>query len=316
MTDNVSAITHLPRSQKGSVVILLVMAAAVVALLFIVANVTIFSREFSNTLGARKQAYVENASARLDAWYRRNAAQLDSLPAIPTYTEDQLFTLAGLTRDFDAHIAMSGVVGVPGSNLFYRNIVVWLPAFGVDDTSYLGVSGEFHPAFNETLYRVVSGQTIEGENIGRTQTTMREIARLLEVRSKSKFEADPLHDVRTNYFRALYCSTPGSEEIPCTSKVTGPGAGGWALLSEPLLNLYGLAGINLNMATDAWGQAIQFNNYEQSAYSASNTLQPCGDTTAVGSDDTETGEPPYVATLRTTTPWGTILCMRAIQPLN
>lgn len=311
MLTRANALRSAPRSQHGSVVIALVMAAAAVALLFIVANITINAREFNSTVAQRKQQYLEATAKNIENWYRKNASYIDRLPGTPAFTEEDLFKAAGVTKSFDARIAITDLMGQPGSNLFYRNIVVWIPAPGVEDTSSFAPSGVFRPAYRETQYRVINGQLIEGQNIGATQTKMRELARLLESRAKAKFEMDPLHDARTNYLRAQYCSAPNSEEIPCTTAINS--ATGWVAIGDPILRLRSLATLNDALTTDAWGNPIEFNNYAQSTHETG--LPGCADNTTT-TDDTEMGEPPFLATLRTTTPWGTVLCMRAVQAIN
>lgn len=290
---------------------MLVMAAAVVALLFIVANITINARDFNNTIVERKQNYLDATSKSLESWYKKNAFNIDRFPDTPAFTEEDLFKAAGVTKSFDAHIAITGLLGQPGSNLFYRNIVVWIPAPGGNDDSSFTATGVFRPAFRETQYRIISGQAIEGHNIGETQTKMRELARLLESRSKAKFEMDPMHDARTNYFRAQYCSAPNAEEIPCTTFINS--GSGWVDISNPALNLSRLATLNEALTTDSWGQKLEFNNYGQSTYETG--IPGCTDDT-VTSSDTELGEPPYIASIRARTPWGTVLCMRAVQAVN
>lgn len=306
-----NALTSSPRSQNGSVVITLVMAAAVVALLFVVANITLNAREFSNTLAARKQQYIENTAKRLEDWYTKNAAVIDRFPVTPAFTEEDLFNAAGVVKMFDARIQITDLIGEPSTNLYYRNIVVWIPAPNVVDNSAFNGLGVFIPAFQQTQYRIINGRVIEGQLIGATQNKMRELARLLEARSKAKFEMDPLHDARTNYFRAQYCSLPNSEEIPCTTSINN--TTGWVPISEPALKLNQLATMNPALATDGWGGRIEFNNINQSTYDTG--LPGCNTDTTLTAD-TEEGDPPFLAGVRSQTPWGTVLCMRAVQSIN
>jgi hypothetical protein len=262
---------------------MLVMAAGVVALLLVVANITLFSREVNNTATSRKQEYVKKLASGLESWYRINAAVIDTPGTTLPLSEVDLFKYSGLGRDFNAHISITSILD--GGRVKYRQIAAWIPAPGEEDHSNFDSSGVFQPAFRETQYRIVSGQTIESQKFGETQQTMREVARLLELRSRALLMADPTHDVGVNYFRAMDCSNPAATEIKCTS-VLGTAPHGFIAATSPALDLAGIAGVNAGTANDAWGRPIEINN----AY--------------VADPSNPEDKPPYVARIRSVPPWG------------
>ena len=181
---------------------------------------------------------------------------------------------------------------MPGTPAAYRRVAIWIPAFGVNDTSAFNSNGYFIPANAQTVYVVVDGQAIEGKLVSQTQRTMSEAARILEQRFRAKFEADAVHNLRVNYFKAIDCNVVKVEEIPCNKSLESTGK---VALSDPRLKLWTLAGINSNLSTDAWGGTLYYDNQNAPAL---------------------TDDPPYSATIETTTPWGTKLVLHAVQPLN
>jgi hypothetical protein len=269
-------------SQSGGALVMLVIAAGVVALLIVVANITIFSRELNNNSIPRKQAYVEQVASALDNWYRINAAMIDQPGTSLVVTENALFEYAGIGRSFDAHISITGVH--ESGQVKYRQIAVWIPAQGEVDNSGFDLDGIFQPMFMETQYRIVNGQAIEYQKLGETQKTMREIARLLELRSRALLMVDPTHDIGINYFHAIDCASPTASEIRCTNTIASSPSGFMAV-SSPLLDLKAISGIDTVMANDAWGRPIEINN-------------------SYFNDPANPDAPPYTARLRSVPPWG------------
>lgn len=295
-----SELTLKNTSQKGSVLIMLVFLASIVAFFIIVSNASIFSREFNNTLDIRKKDYLETAKSKLESWYYKNAAIIDKTTSPVTITEDQLFKETGLTRMFGARIAITNVQYTAGSPLAFRNIAIWIPAFGVQDTSTFSATGVFQPNHAQTMYAVISGQKVEGDLMMQTQRVMKDAARLLEQRFKAKFEADPIHNVRVNYFASMSCASVGADEIPCTSTLDA--STGWVSITNTNLNLWQAAGINAVTGTDAWGNQIYYSNDNQLA--------------AIPNNPANNVDTPFYAVLKAVTPWNTTLYVYAMQPLN
>lgn len=285
-------------SQSGSALIMLVFLASIVAFFIIVSNAALFSREFNNTLDIRKKEYIEDAQKKLELWYFKNARLIDNTVNPITITEEQLFQEAALPRMYGARIAITNLNYQPGSPLAYRNIAIWIPAFGVADTSTFNGAGIFIPNHAQTMYAVVNGQKVEGELVMQTQKVLKDIAKVLEQRFKAKFETDPIHNVRVNYFASINCGAPTTDEIPCTSSFS---ANGWVPLTDTSLNLWYAAGVNQSMGTDAWGGPIYYNN----------------STTPANNVDA-----PYQAVLRAYPPWANstnpakTIDVYAMQPLN
>lgn len=287
-------------SQEGSVLIMLVFLASIVAFFIIVSNASIFSRDFNNTLDIRKKEYLDTAVQKLESWYYKNAAIIDSTTSPVVITEDQLFKETGLSRMYGARISITPIQFTAGAPLAYRNIAIWIPAFGVADTSSFTGGGVFLPNHAQTMYSVINGQKVEGDLMLQTQKVMKNAARLLEQRYKAKFETDPVHNLRVNYFASIDCSNVGAEEIPCTSTIDP--ATGWVSLTSSNLKLWENSGISTVTGTDGWGHQIYFSNDNQLGTILNNPANNI--------------DTPYYAVLKAVTPWNTIVYMYAMQPLN
>ncbi len=265
-----------------------------------------YSRQFSNSLPESKAKYLVEAQEAIDTWYRKNAAFLDNnAPGpCPVLTEDQIFQQAMITKKYAVRIAMTPCLTVNGTEVVYRNVAVWIPAFGVQDLAAFTPDGVFQPRNTQVLYKVVLGRGIEAENVSQTQKNMRAIAAALEARFKVKFETDPLRDLSINYFRALDCGAPGPDEIPCSTNIVPTGYVPLTPANFTALRLRDVGGITPEMVNNAWGQPIIFNNV------VSDLGNPCVPAPKTSND------PPYTMLLQTLTPWGTTITMCGIQPIN
>lgn len=308
------------KNQRGSALIFIVTVVAVVLLLILVGNIAVFTKEAANTQPASKAAYLANAERAISLWYRKNAARIDAPDAggmCPNFPQDQLFRETMLTPDFGARIEITPCLDVQGPSVVYRNVAIWIPSAGVQDTSAFSATGIFRPGNSEVQYRLVNGHAIEAEMVAETRAQLQEMSRALELRVKAKIDGDSDHDLGVNHFRSLSCDTSQMmpEEIPCSSIINGgPGNSAYAILDDnafKTLKLAQLASISQSMNRDSWGQYIVFNNILDDAGNA------CLPEDGVGSTvDTRNNRPPYRMMLQTITPWGAEITVCPVQPVN
>lgn len=308
------------KNQRGSALIFIVAVVAVILLLILVGNIALYTRDAANMQPATKAAYLAKAEQAVALWYRKNAARIDA-PAVggicPSFTSDQLFKETMLAADFDARIEMTPCLDVQGPSVIFRNIAIWIPTTGVQDTSSFSAGGLFRPGNSEVQYRVVNGHAIEAQMVSETRTQLQEIARALELRVKAKIDGDSSRDLATNHFRSMSCDAGQMlpEEIPCSSLINGgAGADAYAILDDNAfrtLKLAQLASVSQSMNRDSWGQYIVFNNVLDDA---GNACLP--EDTFSATPATRNSRPPYRMMLQTITPWGAAITVCPVQPIN
>lgn len=308
------------KNQRGSALIFIVTVVAVILLLILVGNIAVYTKEAANMQPASKAAYLDKAEQAVALWYRKNASRIDAPAAggiCPTFTSDQLFRETMLTPDLDARIEMTPCLDVQGASIISRNIAIWIPTAGIQDTSSFDSSGIFRPGNSEVRYRLVNGHAIETQMVSETRTQLQEMARAFELRVKAKMDADSTHDLGVNHFRSMSCEAGQilPEEVPCSSLINGgAGANAYAILDDnafKTLKLAQLASVSQSMNRDSWGQYIVFNNVLDDA---GNACLPEDNPSATPA--TRNNRPPYRMMLQTITPWGAEITVCPVQPVN
>lgn len=314
------------KNQRGSALIFIVSVVAVVLLLILVGTIAVYTKEAANMQPASKAAYLARAEQAVSLWYRKNAARIDAPVAggfCPAFTEEQLLKETMLTPEFGARIEITPCLDVQGPSVIFRNVAIWIPAAGVQDTSSFSASGVFRPGNSEVQYRLVNGHAIEAQMVSETRTQLQEIARSLELRVKAKIDGDSTHDLGINHFRSMSCELTTDpnhpqqlpEEIPCSSIINGgPSSSAYAILDDnafKTLKLAQLASVSQSMNRDSWGQYIVFNNVLDDAGNACLPEDTPSDTPA-----TRNSRPPYRMMLQTITPWGAEITVCPVQPVN
>lgn len=308
------------KNQRGSALIFIVTVVAVILLLILVGNIAVYTKEASNMQPANKAAYLIRAEQAVALWYRKNASRIDAPNAggiCPTFTSAQLFQETMLTPDFDARIEMTPCLDVQGPAVISRNVAIWIPTAGVQDTSSFSAGGVFRPGNSEVQYRVVNGHAIESQMVAETRAQLQEMSRAFELRVKAKIDGDSSRDLGVNHFRSMSCENGQilPEEIPCSSTINGgAGANAYLVLDDiafKRLKLAKLASVSQSMNRDSWGQYIVFNNVLDDAGNACLPEDTTADTAA-----TRNSRPPYRMMLQTITPWGAEITVCPVQPVN
>jgi hypothetical protein len=268
--------------QRGTAAMMLVLWSFVAVFYLLFAPQIAASAKAYDALGAAEQAYLDDIALRLETFYRRNAAVIDSASAfaIPPAT---LWAQLGIQAKPTLQLGISERLS--GSEVGFRRFVVWLKRRSPDPSVFVATSGAFTPG-PDVPYRVVDGEAIQGALREETLRRMKTFAAQLEQRFRAKFEGDPLRSLSVNHFRALGPSCSAAlDDIPCIDVHTDVNAAanfGMLLSTDPL------------RLTSAWGARFSVSNLEDSRATA----------------------PPYTMAIRAALPWGGSLLVNAIQPLN
>lgn len=270
------------RRQCGSAAMLLVLWAFVAVFYFLFAPQIAASMKAFDAVAAAEDAYLDNVARRLEDYYRRNAAAIDSATSYPVVPES-LWAELGVEVKPTLRLAVSD--RLTGSQVLFHRFVVWLKRAEPDPSTFTVSTGTFTPGPN-VIYRIVDGEAIEGALLEKTLDGMKGLAAQLERRFRAKFEADPLRSLSVNHFRALGSScSVGLDDIPCIDSYTD---------ATTAADFVTLLSIDPATLTSAWGQHFTVSNLQ----------------------DSSTASPPYTMAIRAALPWGGSLLVNAVQPLN
>ncbi len=270
------------RGQRGSAAMLLVLWAFVAVFYFLFAPQIAASIRAFDAVAATEDAYLDKVARRLENYYRRNAAAIDSATAYPVVPES-LCAQLGVEVKPTLRLAVSD--RLTGSQVLFHRFVVWLKRAEPDPSTFAVSTGTFTPGPG-VAYRVVDGEAIEGALLEKTLERMKGFAAQLEGRFRAKFESDPLRSLSVNYFRALgpACGV-GLDDIPCIDSYTD---------ATTAADFGTLLSIDPTTLTSAWGRHFTISNLQ----------------------DSSTASPPYTMAIRAALPWGGSLLVNAVQPLN
>src|SRR5258708_5962840 len=270
------------RGQRGSAAMLLVLWAFVAIFYFLFAPQIAASMKAFDAVAATEDAYLDNIARRLEDYYRRNAAAIDSATAYPVVPES---LCAELGVELKPTLRLAASDRLTGSQVLFHRFVVWLKRAEPDPSTFAVSTGTFTPGPN-VIYRIVDGEAIEGALLEKTLEGMKGLAAQLERRFRAKFEADPLRSLSVNYFRALGSScSVGLDDIPCVNSYTDATAAA---------DFVTLLSIDPATLTSARGHQFPVSHL----------------------DDSSTASPPYTMAIRAALPSGGSLLVNAVQPLN
>ena len=270
------------RRQCGSAAMLLVLWAFVAVFYFLFAPQIAASMRAFDAVAATENAYLDNVARRLEDYYRRNAAAIDSATAYPVVLES---LCAELGVEVKPTLRLAVSYRLTGSQVLFHRFVVWLKRAEPDPSTFAASTGMFTPG-PSVIYRIVDGEAIEGALLEKTLDRMKGLAAQLERRFRAKFEADPLRSLGVNHFRAVgpSCSV-GLDDIPCIDSYGD---------ATSVADFATLLSIDPATLTNAWGQRFTVSNLQ----------------------DSSTASPPYTMAIRAALPWGGSLLVNAVQPLN
>ncbi len=270
-------------SQRGFVVLLLVTVIGLAMVAFSALFIAVSTHE---DRAHRDLAWVQNTANRIRQWYSFHPLVLDasaatSLPGVGPLGP-RVMAAAGIQPYARAQVEVSGLKSTPSGALRYRAITVWIPRPTVH-------SGVGFSVANAQAYAAVSGLPIEQERETRSWKRLEDLTTRLEQWSASAESVNGTHNTLLDYLEPPGCGTGNGavSGLACAAGWTDASAMGFG-------TAIGFGG----PWTDAWGGAIQVCNTPSSVCSASDQA------------------PPFSIRLKTTTPWGGVLTLSAIQPFG
>lgn len=265
-----------------------VMASAIVATFGIVALIyfsfamSVYAKA-SDERDDRKREWITETQQKLDAWYERNKADIDSDPD-PINTA-VIISQSGIDLQYGAQVESTARLSAAG--IGYHNIAIWIPHDGASGTGLNHSTGEFNPGLlpdgitmAPTKFAFTNGRSIQTRAYLNTVQKMRTNASRFEGYYHAKQASDPDADASTDWFRAENCSSPVNGELPCIDVHTD-------ISPSNVQSLLGLSGDDI---TNAWGGKIQISNLEE---------LPAGG---------------HSISLKTSTPWGQDIQIIAVRP--
>ncbi len=270
-------------SQRGFVVLLLVTVIGFAMMAFSALFIAVSTHE---DRVHQDLAWVQNTASRIRKWYSLHPLVLDtsaatSLPGAGPLGP-RVIAAVGIKPYARSRVEVGGLQSTQSGALRYRIITVWIPK----PTTKTGAGFSVE---NAQAYAEVSGLSIEQEMETRSWKRLEDLTARLEQWSASSEAASGTHNTLLDYLEPPSCGT-GNGAVPGIAC-----AANWTLVSAMGFGVaIGFGG----PWTDAWGGAIQVCNTPSSVCSASDQA------------------PPFSMRLKTTTPWGGVLTLSAIQPLG
>lgn len=270
------------KRQAGFIVpTVLALSVSVAAMIYIGFAMNLAATE-SARLDEKKQQWIRETQDAVDAWYRRNAQDIEADSG--AVSQNTVLQEAGVRLEYGAQFASTTRRSAGG--IMYHNLAIWLPHQDATGTGLDSTTGSFNPGTlpngesAPTRFAFINGRAIETDLYLETVKRMRRNASILESYFKARVLADPDSDSGVNYYRAADCSNPKNGELPCIDTHI-------ALSSSGVMEVVGLAH---NDVMSSWGSAVEISNLEG---------LPSGD--------------PSIS-IRTNTPWGESIQVIGVRP--
>lgn len=282
--DNVSNLAGACKRQRGSASLY----AIVVGMSITLASTAIMLYVQTDQLDAQEAVYFAEVKDKA----------IDCIDRILPM-QNWFYSSLELGQNHDAQIA--GLCGLPTKkairyelsnliareNISYRVLSYWIgPYSKVDATVFNRATGVLTLDPVAVNGATVSSFQLDKEKVAKTNQLLRQIAHNHQLRFNTMYNTSG--DAGYNFFRASNCSDVTEGEIPCSDSALG-GAGGWRDI-----NFISNATIFANVSnySNIWGMPITYCNSPE-----------CGASIIT----------PYSILFSTTTPWGVILSVSAIQ---
>lgn len=229
-----------------------------------------------------RQAYINEVSTKIGAWYKANLRTIDT-GSNPT--EAVIISGSGITVKNGLRVKSSDLI--TSGEIKYRIFGIWIPDVTPDTTAFNLVSGVITPPvpLHSYVYTYYNGLVDEIEAYTLTQKRLDRLAIVLQSFSTAKMLNNGESDIGINRFRPDICPSAAiAGQIPCLDTYTD--------LNIPEIRL--ATGLSSTELTDAWGDN----------FFGSNLV------------DSSTVSPPYSMAIKVTTPFGFIYRKIAIQPIQ
>lgn len=262
--------------QRGSIFISILGVIAVVGIAIVMAANNLQAQALVSRSNAEKLEYLDNASEKVETWYRSHLSTVDALVDAPSI--DTVVAEAGITLRLGLKLVASQ--RLTRDNVAYRVFVLWLPQADPDASTWNPATGDFSPA-QGAEFRLVSGYALQSEAIAETERAIKSMAISLVNFFAARYEAGG-KDVSINHFRPDGTCSGATGLFPCLDTYTPANAIDWSAI--------GLSPLDMR---DAWGNPLQLSNLL----------------------DSNTTGPPYSIAIRSQTPFGRDLVINAFQRL-
>jgi len=238
-----------------------------------------------NREDVERSAYIEDASRRLTLWYQANANTQEAI--IGPLDMDAALAAAGITPRYGLLATSSQQLS--DGLVSWHVMALWLPepqrvqgtaldqATGVFTQGTLVSTGQ--PAV--LVSASINGRAMQLVAFSESSRRVRLVAARLENMFAARRAMDPFSPGGRNWFRAGDCGAVQSGELPCYDAYTN-----LAATTAPVE-----AGIEAEMAVNAWGLPITLSNLQNSSLVT-----------------------PFSMSVRTLTPWGGVIGAVAKEP--
>lgn len=270
--------------QRGfaALMLLIVVVAALGVLAFSVQTRTL--DRLGHTQAGQQAARLDRLAAAVTAVYRRSAATLDANAAAPLGCAQLLAAASPDAADLVAGARLQCALGsrrqTADGSLAWRSIWLWLPDrdAAVDATVYDAATDTLTPAPG-VVWRHVDGRAVQSALLSESLDRFGRLGRQLRSFYRARAATAPASDADRNFWALAPCTG-----VPAAALTVAPActAGGYAAAAGALAGI----GMPASDATDAWGQAFEFQN--SGAGVSATTI-------------------PYSARTRMTTPWGFVV---------
>lgn len=267
-------------------------------------------------LDANQKAYLADVRGKLAAAYEAQSLTIDGDSTWTNVPADgrALMALAGIVPRWDLQVRISPPISREGVK--YRVMAAWLPTDSdTPDEPILAADGTFNPCPANSVdcvgrrnYVVVTdGFTIQRNNAKKALAQLEQLTLNAQAFFKAKTMLDPEHNVSVNYFRPPYggCS-PVAEQMPCIdSPAPIFGVSPPIRQANSVQSMAELLGLPNSPVLNPWGLPVEACNGPACTTAGERPVRwsPISD------------GPPYTMTFQTSTPWGGVYKLYAVQQI-
>lgn len=291
------------RREQGFGLLVFVMIITVLAFSLILGYSGVLAKKHANDVRSVQERHVAESAARLEAFYRLHAYELDQDSMASPVSAELLGRAAGITKAHQMELWLSSLLRNP-EGLTYRKVALWMPSdtdmegnspdFGLFSSTgeFVSCSDASRPC-SDRVFTVVSSEAIQRELMAETRARLQKIAYKAQAYFKARLLQDPERNISTNYFRPSGNVCPGLErDIKCFDTY-GPLAE-VAMDGKPVpSDTAFLLGLTDEELVSAWGMPIELSNLQ----------------------DSVTDDLPFTMALRTLMPNGQFMQLTVTQPL-
>lgn len=296
------------RGEQGAAMLSFAIFLGVAILSIVTAFTASIATKQSSTLHARQELYLRALVPKIEAYYEANASLIDADLTWREFTSEKLKRDLLETPKWGAQLWISNPLSLP-EGIKYRRIIVFLRTDTDDrnppDEEQFTTTGVFVSCSDaskpcesrKTL--IYEGQALQRKNYQATISKLESLAARAQSYFKSRVLQDPERNVSLDYFRPPFgnCTGIAPYDLPCTELSGTPyQALGDTTVGAQFMQVLGLED---SYTVNAWGAPVEVANSGPDV----NWCRP-GDCM-----------PPFTLAIRTRTPYGGFIKVRAVQPM-